>query len=108
MGAKLSHSPVQRKTKKEIERCTRGWREVYKRQAYAIYRQYGLTYDRESDRLYYEGELVNYFEDEALKHFFGPFDDSPMDIQAVRDSQGTLTGLDIRNSDMSSEGGKKP
>ncbi|MBU9742633.1 hypothetical protein [Diplocloster agilis] len=76
--------------------------------AYAIYRQYGLTYDRESDRLYYEGELVNYFEDEALKHFFGPFDDSPMDIQAIRDSQGTLTGLDIRNSDMSSEGGKKP
>ena len=63
--------------------------------AYEVYGQYGLTYDADSDRLYYHGELVGYFEDTSLKHYFGPFEDSMVKIYAVRDKQGNLTGLDI-------------
>lgn len=64
-------------------------------EAYEVYRQYGLTYDRESDRLYYNGELVGYFEDKQINHFFGPFEDSPIKIAAVRDENGILSGLDV-------------
>lgn len=63
---------------------------------YADYAPYGLAYDRQSDRLYYEGKLVGYFEDAEEKHFFGPFEDSGLEVRAARDSQGTLTGLDAR------------
>lgn len=40
-------------------------------EAYKVYRQYGLIYDRESDRLYYNGELVGYFEDREINRFSG-------------------------------------
>ena len=63
--------------------------------AYEVYGQYGLTYDTDSDRLYYHGEPVGYFEDTSLKHYFGPFEDSMVKIYAVRDKQGNLTGLDV-------------
>lgn len=65
--------------------------------AYTVYQQYGLTYDRGSSRLYYNGELVGYFEDQAIGHFFGPFEDSNIRIYAKRDSRGNLTGLDVEN-----------
>lgn len=39
---------------------------------YEIYKQYGLVYDIKSDRLYYNGDLVGYFEDKPIGHFFGP------------------------------------
>lgn len=65
-------------------------------EAYEIYRQYGLVYDMDSDRLYYDGELVGYFEDKEIEHYFGPFEDSTIKIYAVRDKNGNLTGLDIR------------
>ena len=64
--------------------------------AYAIYLQYGLTYGREQDRLYYEGELVGYFEDKSMGYSFGPYDDSAITIYAVRDDKGNLTGLDVK------------
>lgn len=64
-------------------------------EAYEVYRQYGLTYDRESDRLYYNEELVGYFEDRRISHFFGPFEDSTIKIYAIRDKDGVLTGLDV-------------
>lgn len=64
---------------------------------YEIYRQYGLTYDIDSDRLYYDGELVGYFEDKEIKHYFGPFDDSEIQIYAIRDDNGDLSGLDVSN-----------
>lgn len=64
--------------------------------AYAVYRPYGLTYDREQDRLYYEGELVGYFEDAAAGRTFGPYDDSGTELYAVRDGDGNLTGLTVK------------
>ncbi|WP_434693044.1 hypothetical protein [Hungatella sp. SB206] len=68
-------------------------------EAYTVYQQYGLTYDRESDRLYYESELVGYFEDKELGHYFGPFDDSSIKIYAVRDKKGELSGLNIKRDE---------
>ena len=68
-------------------------------EAYTVYQQYGLTYDRESNRLYYEGELVGYFEDKELEHYFGPFDDSSIKIYAVRDKKRELDGLDIKRDE---------
>lgn len=67
--------------------------------AYLIYSEYGLTYDRESDHLYYKGELVGYFEDKELNHSFGPYEDSHIKIYAVRDNRGKLTGLDVNGSE---------
>lgn len=64
-------------------------------EAYEIYRQYGLTYDMDSDRLYYDGALVGYFEDKELSHYFGPYEDSTIRIYAIRDSNGDLSGLDV-------------
>lgn len=66
---------------------------------YAAYETYGLTYDRQSDRLYYKGKLVGYFEDAEKKYFFGPYEDSGIEVRAVRDSQGTLTGLDVQEEE---------
>lgn len=64
-------------------------------EAYEIYRQYGLTYDVDSDRLYYDGALVGYFEDKEINHYFGPYEDSTIKIYAIRDGNGDLSGLDV-------------
>ncbi len=34
-----------------------------KAEAFAVYKEYGLTYNKNTDRLFYNGELVRYFED---------------------------------------------
>lgn len=65
---------------------------------YEVYQQYGLTYNQERDRLYYGGELVGYFEDKQIGHYFGPFDDSSLKIYAVRDRDGHLSGLNVDDS----------
>ena len=65
---------------------------------YEVYQQYGLTYNQERDRLYYGGELVGYFEDKQIGHYFGPFDDSSLKIHAVRDREHNLSGLDVDDS----------
>lgn len=65
---------------------------------YEIYRQYGLTYNIDSNRLYYEGELVGYFEDKAINHYFGPYEDSIIKIYAIRDKNGDLSGLDVNDT----------
>lgn len=65
---------------------------------YEVYQQYGLTYNQERDRLYYGGELVGYFQDKQIGHYFGPFDDSSLKIYAVRDRDHNLSGLDIDDS----------
>lgn len=62
---------------------------------YEVYKQYGLVYDIKSDRLYYNGELVGYFEDKPIGHFFGPFEDSTIKVYAVRDKHGDITDLDV-------------
>lgn len=65
---------------------------------YEIYRQYGLIYDMDRGRLYLDGELVGYFEDKELNHYFGPYEDSTIKIYAMRDKNGDLYGLDVRDT----------
>lgn len=49
-------------------------------------------------RLYLDGELVGYFEDKELNHYFGPYEDSTIKIYAMRDKNGDLSGLDVRDT----------
>lgn len=67
---------------------------------YSIYEAYGMTYDKEKDRFFYHGQMVRYFKDqvsaENTNSFF--FDDGVVDVEPIRDTDGTLTGLK-RSSD---------
>ena len=71
-------------------------------QTFSVYEQYGLTYKKETDRLYYNGELVRYFEDNQATDgkFRGtvkPGVDGNIDVHAVRNSAGKLTGVEPYN-----------
>lgn len=62
---------------------------------YSMYEPYGMTYDQEKDRFIYDGQLVRYFKDqvsaEHTNSFF--FEDGVVDVEPIRDTNGTLTGL---------------
>ena len=54
-----------------------------------------MTYDKEKDRFFYNGQMVRYFKDqisaENTNSFF--FEDGIVDVEPIRDTNGTLTGL---------------
>ena len=54
-----------------------------------------MTYDTEKDRFFYNGQVVRYFKDhinsENANRFF--FDDGVVDVEPIKDDNGTLTGL---------------
>lgn len=62
-----------------------------KAEAFAVYEQYGLTYNKNTDQLFYNGELVRYFEDyypvgdggSAGKNYFN--ENGTIDVHGVRD-----------------------
>ena len=62
-----------------------------KAEAFAVYNQYGLTYNKNTDQLSYNGELVRYFEDyypvgdggSAGKDYFN--ENGTIDVHGVRD-----------------------
>ncbi len=62
---------------------------------YSIYAPFGMTYDTEKDRFFYNGQIVRYFKDQInsdeTNGFF--YDDGVVDIEPIRDATGTLTGL---------------
>lgn len=64
-------------------------------QQYSLYAPYGMTYDTQKDRFFYNGQIVRYFKDtvspEATNGFF--YADGTVDVEPVRDADGTLTGL---------------
>ena len=64
-------------------------------QQYSLYAPYGMTYDTQKDRFFYDGQIVRYFKDtvspEATNGFF--YADGTVDVVPVRDADGTLTGL---------------
>jgi hypothetical protein len=71
-------------------------------QTFYVYEQYGLTYKKETDRLYYNGELVRYFEDNqatdgTFRGTVKPGVDGNIDVHAVRNSAGKLTGVEPYN-----------
>jgi beta-lactamase regulating signal transducer with metallopeptidase domain len=78
-----------------------------------LYKEYGLTYDKTSNSLYYKGELVRYFEDKFLVPTDGSTGDTvagtdhynkdgTVDVRAVRD----LSQI-VRNPDGSTNPGGK-
>ena len=62
---------------------------------YSVYEPYGMTYDKEKDRFFYDGQVVRYFKDqvnaENANSFF--FEDGVVDVEPIKDANGTLTGL---------------
>ncbi|MBS5150712.1 MAG: hypothetical protein Q4A63_02560 [Butyricicoccus pullicaecorum] len=64
---------------------------------YSIYEPYGMTYDKEKDRFFYNGQMVRYFKDqigtENTNSFF--FEDGVVDVEPMKDTNGTLTGLKL-------------
>ena len=62
---------------------------------YSIYEPYGMTYDKENNRFSYNGQIVRCFNDqlsaEDTRSFF--FDGGVIDVESVRDDNGTLTGV---------------
>lgn len=62
---------------------------------YSAYKPYGMTYDKEKDRFFYDGQTVRYFKDqvnaEHANSFF--FEDGVVDVEPIKDTNGTLTGL---------------
>lgn len=61
---------------------------------YKQYEPYGLSYQKEQNVFTYEGELVRYFYDKEAGNSFTNFYTGKVDLEAVRDSQGKLTGLE--------------
>lgn len=63
-------------------------------QAFLIYEEFGMTYDRERNRFFYNGKMVRHFNDQigegsnAFHH-----NEGVIDVIPLRDDQGRLTGL---------------
>ena len=57
-------------------------------QQYSLYAPYGMTYDTQKDRFFYDGQIVRYFKDtvspEATNGFF--YADGTVDVVPVRDA----------------------
>jgi hypothetical protein len=63
---------------------------------YAVYAQYGLTYDQDTDSFYYDGKLVRYFADKLnADSNYNTFTraNGVVDLKAVRNSNYELTGI---------------
>lgn len=62
---------------------------------YSIYEPYGMTYDQEKDRFFYNGQMVRYFKDQVNAEYTNSFffEDGVVDVEPIRDTNGTLTGL---------------
>ena len=62
---------------------------------YSVYEPYGMTYDKEKDRFFYDNQVVRYFKDqintENTNSFF--FEDGVVDVEPIKDTNGNLTGL---------------
>ena len=69
------------------------WAEIAEK--YSIYEPYGMTYDTEKDRFFYNGQVVRYFKDQINSNETNGFsyDDGVIDVEPIRDEDGTLTGL---------------
>lgn len=64
-------------------------------QVYSIYKEYGLTYDKDKDEFFYNGEMVRYFSDEMSDSNTRAFsrENGIVDVRSIRDAKGNLIGL---------------
>ena len=70
---------------------------------YSIYEPYGMTYDTEKDRFFYNGQVVRYFKDQINSNETNGFsyDDGVIDVEPIRDEDGS--SLWTRSQKTSSE-----
>jgi len=63
---------------------------------FMAYRPFGLVHDSRSNRLYFHGEPVRFFEDIVSENhrMRWPFRDGSVDVRAVRDAGGELVGVE--------------
>ena len=68
---------------------------------YSIYKEYGLSYDKDKDRFFYDGNMVRYFSDTVSKENTNAFfyEDGVIDLNPIRDSSGKLMGLEIASDE---------
>ena len=100
-GDEWNHErPAEPEKKPSIrERLEQGKAEQERRaeiaEKYSIYEPYGMTYDTEKDRFFYNGQVVRYFKDQINSNETNGFsyDDGVIDVEPIRDEDGTLTGL---------------
>lgn len=64
------------------------------KESMAIYKEYGLTYDEESQNLYYNGQLVKKFYDNDL--LYTEQKNGIVTVTPIRDKKGNLIGLDAK------------
>jgi len=59
-----------------------------------LYVDYGITYDAETQKVYYNGQLVRKFTDGKLIYIEQA--DGTVEVAAIRDIEGSLTGLEVK------------
>jgi len=59
-----------------------------------LYADYGITYDAETQKVYYNGRLVRKFTDGKLIYIEQA--DGTVEVTAIRDIEGSLTGLEVK------------
>lgn len=71
------------------------------KETFSVYESYGLTYDSASDKLYYQGKLVRYFEDVLqtgetayAKYLICNYEEGEIAIHTVYDENGNLKGIE--------------
>lgn len=75
---------------------TEGIRRDKVAEQYSIYEPYGMTYNKEKDRFFYNGQVVRYFKDQVSAEHANAFyfDDGTVDVEPIRDTKGNLTGVE--------------
>lgn len=64
---------------------------------YAVYSKYGLTYNQEKDRFFYNGQLVRFFADKLDENgYYNSFSytDGAVDLRGVRNAKYALVGIE--------------
>lgn len=65
---------------------------------YSVYSKYGLIYDREKDRFFYNGQLVRFFADKLDEDGYCntfSYTDGDVDLRGVRNDKYELTGIEV-------------
>ncbi len=64
---------------------------------YSVYSKYGLVYNQEKDRFFYNGQLIRFFADkldESGSYNSFSYTDGDIDLRSVRNERNELTGIE--------------
>lgn len=91
-GEEISAEELARLEKEKIDEI---------KQQYTIYSEYGLTYDEDKDRFFFEKQMVRYFSDQISETHTNAFfyKEGVIDLSPIRNSDNKLTGLQKASQD---------